>query len=154
MKTLSVITGLLTILALMSAAHAAKVYKWVDEEGVTHYGEQAPTNKDFELISTSGAPASSKNKAKNTPAAVEASSEKENAKPLDFEEQKKLREQEAQVRKDNCENAKANLKTIEENARIRIMDDNGEYRYLSEEERQQQLERAKNIIATNCEAQS
>jgi len=37
-----VITGLALALALVHAAGAAKIYKWTDEKGVTHYGEVIP----------------------------------------------------------------------------------------------------------------
>ena len=71
---------------------------------------------------------------------------------MDYAEQQKLRDEEAKVRQENCDNAKANLKTMEDHARIRVMGDDGKFRYLSDEEKQQQLDRAKAIITENCEA--
>jgi uncharacterized protein DUF4124 len=37
-----VVVGLVLALALADAAAAAKIYKWTDERGVTHYGEVIP----------------------------------------------------------------------------------------------------------------
>ena len=37
-----VVAGLALALALADAAAAAKIYKWTDEKGVTHYGEAIP----------------------------------------------------------------------------------------------------------------
>jgi hypothetical protein len=37
-----VMTGLALALGLVNAASAAKIYKWTDEKGVTHYGEVIP----------------------------------------------------------------------------------------------------------------
>lgn len=152
MKTLALITGLLFALSCGTAANAAKVYKWVDKEGVTHYGEQVPQGEEFETISTTTAPPKDAAKAKQRLEDTNAARQSEEAKKLDFEEQKKQREEDIRIRKENCENAKANLKTIQDNARIRMMGDDGQYRYLSEEERQQQLDRAQHIIDTNCGA--
>jgi hypothetical protein len=39
---LVVVAGLALALALADAAAAAKIYKWTDERGVTHYGEVIP----------------------------------------------------------------------------------------------------------------
>jgi hypothetical protein len=39
---LVVVAGLALTLALADAAAAAKIYKWTDERGVTHYGEVIP----------------------------------------------------------------------------------------------------------------
>jgi hypothetical protein len=36
------LTGLALVVALAEAAAAAKIFKWVDEKGVTHYGEAIP----------------------------------------------------------------------------------------------------------------
>ncbi len=37
-----VVAGLVLALALADAAAAAKIYKWTDERGITHYGEVIP----------------------------------------------------------------------------------------------------------------
>lgn len=152
MKKLSAISSFLSIAAFIVSAHAAQVYKWIDEEGITHYGEQAPADYEYELVTTSGAPPADAEKAKARLEKARAARAEEKEKTLDYAAQQKLRDEEAKIRKENCDSAKSNLKTIEENARVRILGDDGEFRYLSEEERQQQIDRAKEIISNNCEA--
>lgn len=41
-----------------AAAHGAEVYRWVDERGVTHYGEKPPANRPVKPINTRPAAAS------------------------------------------------------------------------------------------------
>ena len=38
----------LCVLASTAAAQSAPVYKWVDENGVTHYGSQPPSGSNFQ----------------------------------------------------------------------------------------------------------
>lgn len=152
MKQLSRLCLPLLAITLAFPAAAAKVYKWVDDEGVTHYTEQAPADKEYEIVSTSGAPPSGAAKAKKQLEEARAARDEKATKDLDFAEQQKIRDEEARIRKENCENAKANLKTMQEHARIRILGDDGEFRYLSEEEKQQQEDRAKQIISDNCDS--
>ncbi len=150
MKRLSTITGLLLILIYTATASAAKVYKWVDEEGVTHYDEQAPTGKDYQQITTSGAPPTDSVKAKKNLADSRKQQQLEKEKQLDFETQKKIRDEQARVRNENCKNAQANLKTLQQNARIRMIGEDGEFHYLSEEDKQKQMDTAQKIIDDNC----
>jgi len=141
------------VMALMLAlpAGAAKVYKWQDDEGVTHYTEQAPSDREYQLISTSGAAPADAEKAKRRLEEARTANDDKASMEMDYAEQQKQRDEEAKVRKENCDNAKANLKTMEEHARIRVMGDDGKFRYLSDEEKQKQLDRAKAIIKENCE---
>ena len=44
----------------LSPATAEQIYKWVDQQGVTHYSEQAPANKSVETIRTKSHQAESK----------------------------------------------------------------------------------------------
>jgi hypothetical protein len=48
------LAGLLVVcgLALASAAPAQQVYKWVDDKGVTHYGEKPPSGRPSQPVDT------------------------------------------------------------------------------------------------------
>ena len=41
-------------ISLASPVQADEVYKWIDDEGVTHYEERAPSDKDYSLVKTYG----------------------------------------------------------------------------------------------------
>ncbi len=50
-----------------------------------------------------------------------------------------------------CERARENLTTLNTYARIRLRDDQGEYRYISEEEKEAQRDEARSLIALHCD---
>ncbi|MEQ1773032.1 MAG: DUF4124 domain-containing protein [Burkholderiales bacterium] len=47
-KTL--LTGLTALVSMLTAAHAAEIYRWVDERGVTQYSEKPPANRPAKLV--------------------------------------------------------------------------------------------------------
>ncbi|PKM02177.1 MAG: DUF4124 domain-containing protein, partial [Gammaproteobacteria bacterium HGW-Gammaproteobacteria-7] len=55
------------LLALCGNVMAAQVYKWVDAQGVTHFGAQPPQGQQVETVNTVTAPA----KPAATPQSVE-----------------------------------------------------------------------------------
>ena len=134
-----------------SGALAGKVFKWIDDEGVPQYTDQAPTDREYTVVETFGAPKSAEAALKRRAEAASAAAAAGEETGDDFEAQKLERERQAKVREENCKNAQINLKTMKENARVRILGDDGEYSYLSEEERQSQINRASEIIANSCE---
>jgi hypothetical protein len=47
-KTLLI--GLTTLASVTTALHAAEIYRWVDERGVTQYSEKPPANRPSKLV--------------------------------------------------------------------------------------------------------
>jgi len=137
---------------LNPSLHADEVYKWVDEQGITHYEERAPANKDYSKVTTYGVAPADAEKAKQRLDQQRADKKSADEKGVNYAEQKKISDEQARVRAENCKGAQNNLKTIQENARVRILGEDGEFRYLSEEERQQQIDTAKEVITSNCDA--
>ena len=142
----------LLAIALAASVQASEVFKWVNEEGVTSYGEHAPTDKDYSMIKTYGEVPSDAEEAKQRLEQQRADKKMADEKDLDYAEQKKIADQQAKVRAENCKGAQNNLKTIQENARVRLLGEDGEFRYLSDEERQQQIDTAKEMISANCDS--
>ena len=50
-----------------------------------------------------------------------------------------------------CERARQNLETLAKDIRIRMRDENGEYYYLSEEQKAEQRRNAEAAIAEHCD---
>lgn len=46
----AIVIGLVALPLLVPAADAARTYKWVDEDGVTHYTQYPPTDKEAQVI--------------------------------------------------------------------------------------------------------
>jgi len=144
-------TPILTSL-LSAPLQADEVFKWVDEQGITHYEERAPADKDYSKVTTYGVVPADTEKAKQRLDQQRADKKVAEEKGVDYAAQKKVADEQAKVRTENCKKAQNNLKTIQENARVRILGEDGEFRYLSEEERQQQTDTAKEMITANCDA--
>ena len=134
---------LITILSsvIFTSAVNAKVYKWVDENGQVHYGEN-PGNTQAEQVQI-------RTNETTTPRAIDASkvdyyegkdkSKKEAETTAPPEEPKMSKKEKRKL----CNEAKSDLAAIMSRGRVREIDEKGEYTYLTEEQRQQRISAAK-----------
>ncbi|MDO9624444.1 MAG: DUF4124 domain-containing protein [Pseudomonas sp.] len=133
------------LLALSASAMASQVYKWVDAQGVTHFGAQPPQGQQATTINTaSPPPKTAKPEAAPT---FESIADPEQA-AIDESVKRAVATQEAE-RKKYCESTRTNLAQLQNNPRVRVEVD-GEVRRLNEEERQQRISEAKQAIIKNC----
>ena len=133
------------LLALSASVMASQVYKWVDAQGVTHFGAQPPQGQQATTINTATPPPKTAEPAA-TPT-FESSADPEQA-AIDEKVKQEIATQEAE-RKKYCQTVRTNLAQLENNPRVRVEVD-GEVRRLNEEERQQRISEAKQAIAKNC----
>lgn len=159
-----ILTGSL-LLALGSSAMASQVYKWVDAQGVTHFGAQPPHGQDAKSISTGTAqpkevkpsfenpyPVQPKAEEKAEPAKQAApanAGSDEKQKAIDEKVKADVAKQEAE-RKKYCDTMRTNLAQFQNNPRVR-MEVDGEMRRLGEDERQAKIAEAKKAIGENCD---
>lgn len=146
MRTL---TSLILALCAYSAS-ADQVYRWVDEQGVVNYTQQKPRDMDAEQLSTrSGAsrvvdeapiPVVSQELSQDQQSMLEGLQAKEQARKEDI----------AKIKQENCEKSQAVLGRLTIKNRIRIRGDDGEYRIMAEDERQERIQEAQMGIAQNC----
>ncbi|PKL99823.1 MAG: DUF4124 domain-containing protein [Gammaproteobacteria bacterium HGW-Gammaproteobacteria-9] len=132
------------LLALCGNVMAAQVYKWVDAQGVTHFGAQPPQGQQVETVNTVTAPA----KPAATPQSVEQDEAEADQSNIDRKVKQQVAAQEAE-RKRYCETMRTNLAQLQNNPRVRV-EDNGETRRLTEEERQSRINETRDKIAENC----
>jgi len=138
-------TAILTSSMIISPAQAGKVYKWTDENGTIHYGDKRPDGAQTETLkveSRSSAPRPSVEDQLNS------LEDQEKRESLVKQEQEKAKEVEEQNQL-RCNQAKNNLQTIENNARIRI-EENGELRYMTPEEIAKKKEDMIKIVEEAC----
>lgn len=131
-------------LALCGNAMAAQVYKWVDAQGVTHFGAQPPQGQQVETVNTVVAPG--KSVTAPTPASQEKSEPDQQS--INRKVKQQVAEQEAE-RKRYCETMRTNLAQLQNNPRVRV-EENGETRRITEEERQARITETRDKIAENC----
>jgi hypothetical protein len=122
-------------------------YRWIDDRGnPVHSDRPPPKGVDYEVVSTGSS--------LTRPVAA-----KEGAVPLeiqprvgnDFEQvdTKKLAKMEKNA--EYCKRARENLYMLNKIARIRLRNDQGEYRYIDEEEKEVQRQNAIDTIAVHCD---
>jgi hypothetical protein len=128
-------------------------YMWIDENGVTNFGQKDPKEYESVYVRSSNhdvrlnRPRLPKPDPKETPA-----SRKQEVDP-DIEiqdERDDIKEQIAKIRASNCQIGKRNLAKLEAYARIRVRGDDGEERVISEEEKQDRTAKARKTVTENC----
>ena len=135
-----------------NAAMADEFYKWVDENGVTHYTQTPPKGISTEKIRASGTKV-------NQDEAAKARKRLDSSRTsfLESAKQRKVTEGVAEEEKEEalkvakyCEDARNNLKVLNEHARIKEKGTDGEYKVLSEEEKQSRVAKNQKHVKEFC----
>ncbi len=137
------------LFSLSGQAAEEGYYKWRDAKGRPQHSDRPPpSGVEYEFISTSTG--------MTRRVAADESNGREYgssapAMPQPTEEESNAAAQQAAIEKDPavCDQAKANLDTLNSTARVRIRDDQG-IRYLTDEEKDIQRQRASDLIAIHC----
>ncbi len=137
------------LLTLCAQSLFAETYKWVNEEGVVTYSQTPPPSGEAETVKLPS----------TTPSSAEGAQSKLNklrqqladtAEDRDLKQQERdMEEKDKKVKQQNCEAARANLRKLE-GLGNRLYQTEGEYRRLSEEERQGLMQQEREHIKANC----
>jgi len=135
---------------LLSTTTTAGVYKWVDENGQVHYGEQ-PGNTDAQKITI-------RQNETTKPRVIKSEEDdetKDGEKKPDEAEAKKDKKTEApsiskKEKRQLCGEAKSDIASISSRGRMREINKKGEYIYLGEKQRQQRLSTARKKQRKYC----
>ena len=139
---------LATLVSISSADAAGKFYKWTDDKGVVHYGENPPDTATAQKVNVHTGKASAE--AEQAAQDDTATASKSTATPNDVEESKKVADENAKIIKQNCDVYRQNLSALKSSPRIREKDAKGEYRYLTDEEKAAREKDAQSYLDTNC----
>ena len=157
---------MLFALALATSA-AAQAYKWVDKDGKVRYGDTPPPGvKATPLKGASPAPAPAR-PAPSADAKKDAAKDvagKKDEKPLTPEAAFRKRQQEreeaekkaekeradAATKRQNCDSAQLNLRTLQSGQRVTVTDASGERAYMDDAQRQQAIARAQASVNEWC----
>ncbi len=129
---------------------SANVYKWVDEDGETHYSQIPPKEQQVELIKAPPPPAIDPNKAQQQ---LDQLIEQQSADRKAQDEQRKQAVRSAEqenIRQQNCQTAKRNLQQYQDNPGRRSIDEDGNVVHLKEEDRQQKIKQQQQSIKEFC----
>ena len=134
------------LLALSTSASAGQIYKWVDAQGNVHFGSQPPEGQAAAQVNPN---ISQPKLTEQAPAKSPESAAEPEQQAIDEKVKKEVAAQEVE-RKKYCESIRTNLSQLENNPRVRV-EEAGELRRLTEEERQAKISESKKLIAKNCE---
>ncbi|MFA7552744.1 MAG: DUF4124 domain-containing protein [Spongiibacteraceae bacterium] len=126
-------------ISMTTSLHAQQngLYRWTDANGTVEYSDRPPEGIKSEFIKYSG----STHKSSSTATSTDTPTEQTNA-PQKMEI---LPEKDPEL----CKQAQQNLKALE-SARIRITEPDGSKRLLSEDEKEEQRDNARQFIKINC----
>jgi hypothetical protein len=142
-KTIIFVISLLLCNLYLANVSAAKFYKWTDEDGSIHYGDNAPDEVDSaEPVHISGQKTSKT--VHNIPKFTV-----EDEQELTSEQQEKNKERETQL-KDYCNGISKNIKQLQIGGRIQTIDDEGNRKFLNDEEQQQKLKKYQDQLSEKC----
>jgi hypothetical protein len=148
----------LLLFILANSALGATVYKWVDDQGGTHYGATPPPDRKAEEIHPkSSAPAAGAGDAQH-PQESWQDQEREflrrRAQRKEDQWQKEQAEarakQEEAARKESCIAARGNLQILRQGRPVYQLDEKGERKYLTDAERKAQIEQSQRDIERYC----
>lgn len=137
-----------TLWALLVPA-MAQVYKWVDEKGVTHYGERPPLGKKAEEVGQRLA----------NPGPPPGKAAQPSWKDQDLEFRRRRIETEQTEAKDKqrdasqreaCNQARDQLAQIRSARRLYRLNENGERVFQSDDERNASTARLEQLLAERC----
>lgn len=134
------ILGFCLLGMLCNSALAAKVYTWTDTQGVTHYGEHPPKDVTATIINA--------RTGHSEPVPVETPTPGETPAPTQAQEAPQNLPTKDPER---CAIARKNLESLNSNARIKMVDEKGNTRFLTEEERQDKVTEMKKTAEESCE---
>lgn len=146
-KPLLLLSALCLTLLLSPASHAGKFYKWVDSQGVTHYGENPPDTETAAVVNVKTGASSDQEQA------IEQLEEKRKAAEAAKqapEEDSELTKQNREIMANNCKIQRQNLAQLKANRRVKETDTNGEVRYLDEEQIKARVQEVEKYISENC----
>jgi hypothetical protein len=142
---------LFTALILITTTLAAgKMYRWVDENGVTQYTQSPPPKGDATEVKPPPPPAVSPEEAQRKLNAQRQQLEDLREDRSLAKQKTKEGKEEKELNTKNCQLARNNLKRLQENPRGRWMQKDGQQTRYSDEERQTKIKEAQDQIQEFC----
>ncbi len=152
MNKFSLLLGSL-LLILASASSAAKFYKWVDDQGVTHYGANPPQGTTSSEVNTRANASSDQSEAiEALEAKREAAQKAKEAAATQAREEKRLETEPEAVAQERCEQHRKNLETLTNKPTVRRKNpETGELEVIDQDVRDKMLADTRSALE-KCEA--
>jgi hypothetical protein len=142
--------GLVLGFVLSAPLHADEIYKWVDEEGVTHYSQQPPPSGDADRVGVDRPPDEEIERERKEMEATGERLEAQRKQRREAEQQARTNAGEQEQREQRCADLRSSLSKLTENRRLLVPDGEGNVRRLPEEERQERVAERRRQIEEEC----
>lgn len=146
--------GMLILSLLLIGESSAEIYKWVDAEGNVHYGQQRPNDANAEKLDIQQEPTTTFRSGAKAPVKTEETAQNGEQQPAEepaAQEEKKVETPaEKKQRLAACARAKKSLATMQSIGRIRSKDEDGNYSYLSQQQKEAKMKQARDLIKKYC----
>lgn len=142
--------GSLIVLIAAASLHAGAAdsyYRWLDSRGnPVHSDRPPPAGVDYEVVST-------RSSLKRVVPGEQGAVPKVIEPGIGNQFEPVASSPEAELRKNPeiCKVARKNLETLDTFARVRVRDDQGDFQFMTDEERETQREAALALIEKHCE---
>ena len=143
----TILISILSILFTPISLQAGEYYRWVDADGVVHYGSTPPKGVDAELIKTYGG-GSGANKA---PESKNAGNNNVATSADSTTSQVALTPAQLEAKNKRCTEERERLAALSKPGRLRMNMPDGSVKYLSEEEIAREVETTRKVIQDSCE---
>ena len=138
--------GLCSVLLLLASSPQAEVYRWVDENGKTHYSDKKPKTKAEDITEAV--------KKQNIDTSIEEQRKlqeifrPENEADREYYRQQQLKNQPTPEHRQHCNKQRRYLNKID--GRVQFVDEEGNVVPVTEKQRQQRVEELQRYLAEHC----
>lgn len=142
----------LLLAGLVFSVSAEQINKWVDAEGKVHYSNQPPPAQvKSKVLDIKNQPLSGEEKS-TTPSTADKEMESRKRKAAEAEAKAKQEKTAADARQkeQNCNNARNNLRSLQEGGRMVQYNAAGEREIMDDSARQQAITEAQNSVDAWC----
>jgi len=146
----------ISTLSIDSVVAKEEVYRWVDENGVVHFENQAPGQTDAEQISL---PSENRRDSQGSSETVYGDTEQESEPQVSYAQQKRderARKREETAGKEKltaaaCEQSRKIIAQLEPMTKVLVKQDDGTIIRMDDNDRLEKLHKEKTYIAENCQ---
>lgn len=133
---------------LCTSTMAQQIYQWTDDQGVVQYGQRPPADRHYQQRSIEVAPPPGGTLRQPNPEPKEPTDKTEQTQSL--AEQRRMAAEQKKQQAAACTRLRDNLKTLEDNPRLRRTNKAGEVERIGEDERQQMIQQLREQLKQDC----
>jgi len=143
-------TAALVLLLLLTGVSHGAIYRWTDDNGVTHYGENPPPGVEAQQVDAAAEPANTATDASDTDRANDSDGNGGDAAAEDTTSSGEDGDSETQTMAEFCAEMEEELELLESERELRVETGDGQVKPLEGEEREQRREALQAQIEANC----